>query len=201
MTPKLIAVTQREIKDKSSGETRDSLDRRWFGFFKKCGFIPLLLPNELALVKQIFAQIKIDGILLTGGGDIKSCGGKDVAREEVENFLIKFSTQKKIPLLGVCRGMQKIQDSLGIKLDKVLGHIAKKQKITINDKTYEVNSFHNFGTKKNNDKEFEVFATAKDGVIKAIKHKKHVITAIMWHPERFDKIRPEDVKLFRGVFK
>ena len=134
MTKKLIAITQREIKDKIGGETRDSLDRRWFSFFKKCDFIPVLLPSEITLVKQIFAQIKIDGILLSGGGDIKSCGGKDVAREEVEDFLIKFSVQKKIPLLGVCRGMQKIQDSFGIKLDKVLGHVAKKQKITINKK-------------------------------------------------------------------
>lgn len=198
---KLIAITQREIRDQASDESRDSIDRRWFSFFQKCDLVPILLPNEVTLVKGILQQVKIDGILLTGGGDIKSCGGKDFKREEVEEFLIKLAVKKKIPLLGICRGMQKLQDSFGIALDKVSGHIADKHKIIINKKSQEVNSFHNFGTKKNDDKIFEVFALAEDGVIKGIRHKKLNIAAIMWHPERFAKPRLEDLKLFHEVFK
>jgi len=155
----------------------------------------------LQLAKKIISKIDVGGILLTGGDDIKSLTGVYSKREELEDFLIKLSIKKKLPLFGVCRGMQKIQDSFAIPLGKVSGHVQAKQKILINGKTCEVNSFHKFGTKKNNDKEFEVFAVAKDGVVKAIRHKKHNICAVMWHPERFAKISPEDVKLFREVFK
>ncbi len=198
---KIIAVTQREVKIDDHSEVRDSLDRGWFGFFEKCRITPILLPNEITLVKKIFDQIKIDGILLTGGGDIKSCGGKDDKREEVEEYLIKRAVAKKIPLIAVCRGMQKIQDSFKIKLGKVAGHVVGKQEIFIEDALKEVNSFHKFGSKKNNDAEFDIFAIAKDEVVKAFKHKKHRITAIMWHPERISPYRQEDIKLFNEAFK
>lgn len=201
MKLKIIAVTQREAKIEKYDESRDSLDRAWLGFFKECNITPLLLPNEISLVKKIFSEIKIEGILLTGGGDLRSCGGKDRKREEVEEFLIKKSMTKKIPLFAVCRGMQKVQERFGIKQIKVKGHISHKQKIHIDNNSQEVNSFHNFGTKENDEKKFEVFATSKDGVIKGIKHKKYPITAIMWHPERITPYRKEDIKLFNGVFK
>ena len=196
---RFIIVTQREIQIDS--EARDSIDRRWFDFFKKSNLTPIIAPNDIELVKAIFTKIEFDGILLTGGGDIKACGGKDKKREEVEDFLIEYAIKKKIPLVGICRGMQKIQNYFGVKIDKVLGHVAQKQKILINNKLSEVNSYHDFGTKENNSKEFEIFAIAKDEVIKGIKHKKHNITAIMWHPERIIPNRKEDIKLFNEVFK
>ena len=199
--PKFIFVTQREIKIAETQELRDSLDQRWFNFLDKAGFLPILLPNNLALAKKIISKIDADGILLTGGDDIKSLSGIYSKREELEDFLIKLALKKKLPLFGVCRGMQKIQDSFGIPLGKVSGHVSAKQKILINDKSREVNSFHKFGTTKNNDREFKIFAVAKDGVIKAIRHKKHNICAVMWHPERFAKVCLEDIKLFHEVFK
>lgn len=195
-----VAITQREINDNK--EIRDSLDRRWFKFFDECGIIPILLPNNLSLVKKIFINLKIEGALLTGGGDIKVCGGKDEEREKVEDFLIKLAIKNNnFPLFGVCRGMQKIQDFFKIKIEKTPNHIAENQKIFINKKLQEVNSYHNFGTKNNNPKEFEISAIAKDGVIKGIEHKKYNISAIMWHPERIEPFRKEDIKLFKGVFK
>lgn len=196
---RLIAVTQRTIID-DSGEIRDGLARDWSRFFEKSGIMPILLPNNISLVKDIFTKLKIDGILLTGGGNIKSCGGNDFEREEVEEYLINYSKSHNLPLFGVCRGMQKIQDYFGIKIHKVEGHIAKEQEITINGERQIVNSFHNFGTKENND-EFAVFAKADDGIIKGIKHKRFPITAIMWHPERFDELRLWDLNLFGEIYK
>ena len=72
MINKIIAVTQRITIDDSSGEIRDSLDQGWLGFLIKCGYIPILLPNNVQLVEKIFSQIAINKILLSGGGDIKS---------------------------------------------------------------------------------------------------------------------------------
>lgn len=200
MREKFIAVTQREVFLNDHGETRDSLDRRWYGFFKKCDLIPILLPNDLKIAKQILQEFNITKLLLTGGGDIKSCGGSDFLREEVEDFLIdQAAANQDFTLLGVCRGMQKIQDHFGVKNIPVQNHIMTKQKILVNKNEEEVNSFHNFGTKKNND-QFDVFAIADDGVIKGVKHKKYNITGIMWHPERIEPYRLQDIQLFQKIF-
>ncbi len=198
---KTILVTQRKIVDSKTGEIRDSLDRKWLKFFEKCDLLPILLPSNLALTKRIISKTKFDGVLLTGGGNIISCGGDDLEREEIESFLLSFVIRRKLPLIGVCRGMQKIQDSFGIKIKKLSGHVSLKKKILINNEVRYVNSFHDFGTSENNDREFEVFARSEDGVVKGLRHRKHKILGIMWHPERFVKFRKDDIVLFKGVFK
>ena len=105
-----------------------------------------------------------------------------------------------VVLIGVCRGMQKIQDYHGITLEKVSGNVETKQEIFINGRIHEVNSFHDYGTFQNND-DFVVWGNGKDKVIKAIKHKKFKISGIMWHPERISPIRQYDLDFFKGFFK
>ena len=143
---------------------------------------------------------QIDAFLLTGGGDLLDLGGNDKAREEVEEYLIKISQENNTPLLGVCRGMQKIQSYFGIELKKINNHVTLKQKININGITQTVNSYHNFGTTKNTP-EFKVWAEANDGIIKAIKHVQHRINGIMWHPERMQPFRKQDIEYFRTFYK
>lgn len=200
MKKRFILVTQREFT-LSTGETRDSLEQGWFEFFDKAKLLPLILPNNLALAKKMISQIEVAGILLTGGDDIKSLSGSYSKREELEDFLIKFSLKQKLPIIAVCRGMQKIQDYFKVPLKRISGHVLEKQKILINSKSCVVNSFHKFGTKENNEKELEVFAIADDGIIKAIKHKKHKIFGIMWHPERMNPMRADDINFFAKIFK
>ncbi|MFH0988907.1 MAG: gamma-glutamyl-gamma-aminobutyrate hydrolase family protein [bacterium] len=66
----------------------------------------------------------LDGIVLTGGGDvhpkfyqaeseIAKAKRIDVARDEHELAVIRKALDKKIPLLGICRGMQIINVALG----------------------------------------------------------------------------------------
>jgi gamma-glutamyl-gamma-aminobutyrate hydrolase PuuD len=198
---KTILVTQRRIIDSKTDEVRDSLDRNWLKFFEKCDLLPILLPSNLALTKKIISKTKFDGVLLTGGGNIISCGGDDLEREEIESFLLSFVIRKKLPLIGVCRGMQKIQDSFGIKIKKLSGHVSLKKKVLINNEVRYVNSFHDFGTDENNDREFEVFARSEDGVVKGFRHRKHKIFGIMWHPERFSKFSKDDIVFFKEVFR
>jgi gamma-glutamyl-gamma-aminobutyrate hydrolase PuuD len=195
---KLIAVTQREVSC-NYGELRDSIDRRWYDFFLMSDLSILLIPNNIALAKIILGNSSVTGILLTGGGDISSLGGKDNNREEIEEYLIEFSINKNLPLLGICRGMQKIQDYFGIKLQKIYDHVKSEQKILINNEEIIVNSYHNFGTTKNNT-EFEVFANSEEGIIKAIKHKSNNISGIMWHPERIKPFRRQDIEYFKSFY-
>lgn len=194
-----LAVSQRVEICASSSERRDALDQRWHVFFEKCGLIPLLIPNKPEWMGHYLEQGQIKGILLTGGNDLQSCGGSTPERDETEKILINFSLQKRIPLLGVCRGMQMIQDFFGLPLYPVEGHVAEKQIIWANKNKREVNSYHNFGTNQNLPV-FDIWAQADDGIIKAIHHRDHLISGIMWHPERMSPTPEIELTFFKDFF-
>ena len=194
---KNIFITQREIT--MSGEKRDFLDKRWVYFIKKCGMLPILIPNNTDILDNYISDLSCDGIILSGGGNIYSLGG-DKMRDDIETLLIKYSINSNIPLIGVCRGMQKIQNYFGVPLEKVEGNVKEKQEIYIHNKIHEVNSFHDYGTFQNNSY-FDVWAIGKDKVIKAIIHKNFKISGIMWHPERISPNREFDINFFKEFIK
>jgi len=82
-------------------------------------FIPLGLENKA--LKAILERI--DGILLTGGGDIdpQRFGGEthptvhqvDPERDEVEIRLVEEAMRLNIPFFGICRGIQVINVAFG----------------------------------------------------------------------------------------
>jgi putative glutamine amidotransferase len=196
----LIGVSQRVEYAIKYPETRDALDQRWITFLDECNFTPLLLPNNKKVAQKLIESFEIKGILLTGGNNLIKYGGESKERDEVEIFLLNYAIDKKIPLMGVCRGMQLIQDSYGIKLVKVTGHVTDNLVITINGIEKNVNSYHQYGTYETNIN-LETWAIAEDGVIKAIKNNEAGIKAIMWHPERQNPFNDEDLKLFKDFYK
>ena len=107
---------------------------------------------------------------------------------------------RALPVLGVCRGMQVIQQRHGIPLVRVEGHVTAKQIIQINREPMQVNSYHRFGARESRPP-LEVWAIAEDGVIKAVRHAARPTTGIMWHPERSTPFSGADIALFRRVFK
>lgn len=197
---KRIAVTQRVSFIEQYKEVRDCLDQMWYKFMISCDFLPVILPNEVEITKKIFKNNNIDGILLTGGNDLLKYGGKASNRDETEQYCLNYSMKNNLPLIGVCRGMQLIQDFFGVELKRVDGHVQKKQGIIVNGQKKMVNSYHNFGTVETID-ELLVWAKADDGVIKAVKHKNYNLYGIMWHPERMYPFRGDDIKLFKEIFK
>lgn len=188
----LIAVTQRTQIIAEHHETRDCLDQRWYDFLLACNITPLIIPNNLEVAKKIIYQAKCHGILLTGGND-------STQRSDTERFLLDFSIQKKIPVLGVCHGMQFIQKYFGDALQKISGHVVENQEIWINGIREQVNSYHDFGA-LNVSSDFTIWAKADDGVIKAIRHKHLSIVGVMWHPERYDIFKNNDIALFKNFF-
>lgn len=197
---KLIGVTQRVEFIKEYNERRDSLDQKWTEFLSECKLTPVLLPNNLKAVKNIINLFKLQGVLFTGGNNLVKYEGDAKERDSVEKFCMDFSIENNIPVLGVCRGMQFIQDYFGIKLYKINGHISKNQQIIFNDKQEVVNSFHKWGCAETN-KELIVTALAEDGIIKAVKHMKYRILGIMWHPERIVPFSNRDIELFTSFYK
>lgn len=191
---KCIAVTQRVEYVKAIKERRDALSQEWAELAEICGFVPLILPNRLSMAKEMLQKIPPDGILLTGGNDI----GDAPERDETERFLIQRAAEARIPLLGVCRGMQMILTYFGTPLQKVEGHVRVEHPLSNGD---VVNSFHSWGTTEC--KEPLVPQTRSgDGILEAVRHQNCPwIHGIMWHPERYHPSRERDVQFIKEVFQ
>jgi microsomal dipeptidase-like Zn-dependent dipeptidase/gamma-glutamyl-gamma-aminobutyrate hydrolase PuuD len=89
----------------------------------KAGGSPVLIPltNEIAVLDEILSRI--DGLILSGGGDIYSplynealhpaVESYDLERDNYDIQLIKRAAEKQIPVLGICRGHQVINVAFG----------------------------------------------------------------------------------------
>jgi gamma-glutamyl-gamma-aminobutyrate hydrolase PuuD len=196
----IIAVSQRVVVEPRHGERRDALDQKWACFLERCGIAPYPVPNAIGDVRHLLDAIRPAGVLLTGGNDIAAVGGDAPERDETEGELIAYARENRLPLLGVCRGMQMIQHVLGLTLRPVTGHVATQQTISVEGTPTTVNSFHNFGTSETT-AELTVWANADDGVVKAVRHCSEPLTGIMWHPERMSPFRAEDISLVRRAFE
>lgn len=197
---KIIAVSNRVDIAGSHQERRDSLDQRWIPYLKEIGgFAPLSIPNNIEMAKYFLSAMPITGILLTGGNDLVEVGGDAPERDATERFMVEFAIQNGIPLLGVCRGMQVIQQYFGGKLEKVEGHANCYHQLMMDGVRIEVNSYHNYGI-KNKSGALNVLARAPDGVVEAVCHPDYSIEGIMWHPERNDSICDSDKKIFKKLF-
>ena len=194
---KLVAITQRVEYIEAIGERRDALSQEWPQLAEACGFTPLLLPNHLPTVRELLAALPVEGILLTGGNDLCAYGGDAPERDEVERFLLQWAIEKKIPLLGVCRGMQMVLDYFGTPLQRVEGHVRVEHPLDSGD---TVNSFHSWGAVECCIP-LVAEAWSTDGVLEAVTHRDFPwIRGIMWHPERHRPLRTEDIARIKEVF-
>ena len=76
-------------------------------------------------------------------------------------------------------------------------HVAKNHFIfSKNENKFLVNSFHNYKIIKIS-KKFNILFKSEDGSIEAFRHKEKGILGIMWHPERYKKIKKFDVKFIK----
>jgi putative glutamine amidotransferase len=87
------------------------------------GGLPVLIPPMLDLdsLREIYERL--DGVLLTGGGDVDASQygmandglvhGIQVDRDATEINVAKWAAQEDKPLLGICRGSQVINVALG----------------------------------------------------------------------------------------
>jgi N5-(cytidine 5'-diphosphoramidyl)-L-glutamine hydrolase len=197
---KKILISQRLDKIGNHKELRDNLDVRFYSFFKKCGLTLIPVPNDLKNFNKFIKLIKPNGIVLSPGGDSKK---KDI-RFSTEKKLVQYSLKKNVPLMGICRGAQFINNYFGGKLVKIKNHVRQNHRIfgkITNNLVIKVNSFHDFAIdRKTLYQDFEVHAYAKDKSIECFKHKSKKIMGIMWHPERYKSIKAFDKKIIKNLF-
>ena len=169
----------------------DFVDHYWINYFEKKNYVYYQLPNSKKISKKILGIINnIDVIILPGGNDIFGKDKYSKIRLAVEKNIIYYGLKKNIPILGVCRGMQVINNFFGGKIHRINGHMKKKHNIHMKTNIfgkskYIVNSYHNYGINHiSKSKKFNTLATDKNYNIEMFKHQNKKIYGVMWHPER-----------------
>lgn len=189
-------------------ERRDAISHDWVRFVESLGLAPVLLPN-CADVGRLVDDLDIRLLLLTSGNDVHAVGpvtaqGSDVSpdRNRTESLLLDLAVERRLPVFGVCRGLQMMNTYFGGGLVTDLGpisgdaaaHVARPHSVTITDPsalnglpgaTWTVNSFHRQAvTQTTLASPLRTFARADDGVIEGLYHAALPMLAVQWHPER-----------------
>lgn len=159
---------------------------------------------------------QIDGLILQGGADINPSmygqqplieyNDSDIVRDMFEIALFKKALDKKIPVLGICRGCQIINVALGGTLRQEINgvssiphvlpeqdennyHPVRFEKASIISKIYPekkslvVNSIHHQAVDKLGDG-LVIEAMSEDDVVEAISlETSDFVLGVQWHPE------------------
>lgn len=207
---KRLGLTQRVELNMDYGERRDCLDQRWFDFAYELGFLPVPLPNvKKSKVPELMVGLGIDALLFTGGNslEILTPGAEDIApeRDEFESAVLEYALYKEIPVLGVCRGMQKINADLGGKLNMIEGHVGTRHSIVSQTPYYNlpeyVNSFHNWKIRQKDLADIlRPIALDDSDNVEAFDTEHARILGVMWHPEREFPFNPLDIKLVKDFY-
>jgi len=166
-------------------ELRDALDVRYSSYFASLGINILPISNNPNTTKQILDKVKPEGIILSGGNDLNEFA----VREHTEDKLIEFCIKKNKPIIGICRGAQKLNQYFGGSANKIQGHVGTLHEIWDHRErlSASVNSFHNYGICKHTlSAELLPICYSNDGSIEAFRHIDMPILGVMWHPERMN---------------
>jgi putative glutamine amidotransferase len=176
-----------------------------------------------------------DGIILTGGEDINPleyndainlavCGDINYQRDTLERKLFDFAFKNKLPLVGVCRGMQMMNVASGGSLygdipteigttvihrnnGEVMHEIVIIDTCSlifpIETDTIMVNSWHHQGL-KSMPNHLRVIARSFDGLPEAVvmdKSEHPFMIAVQFHPERLGKDNAIHQKMRDSFYK
>lgn len=105
------------------GEKGCELAEGYFESVRKAGATPVILPPCEDRDVLLNTLERIDGLLLSGGGDlnplflneepIEALHSINPRRDRAELLLIRLAADRQIPMLGICRGIQLITAALG----------------------------------------------------------------------------------------
>ncbi len=165
---------------------------------------PYVIPNGIDALDTYVDSIAPDLVVLIG----EESNERDKRRDLTERKLIDYCSRRKLPLLGVCRGMQEINRYYGGSLIKVKDHNNTEHEVILTtpwQKIYgddtSVISDHTYGISETGiATDFKVTAIDTEGNIEAMIHSELPIVGIMWRPET-QKGNLKDVALFKTISK
>lgn len=104
----------------AEGETR--LVKRYYKGIAEAGGVPVVIPPLADKDVIINTLDSLDGLMLTGGGDINPLwAGEEPSprlhsinreRDEAELLAVRLAYNRQIPMLGICRGIQVLVTAL-----------------------------------------------------------------------------------------
>ena len=183
----------------------------------EAGGTPLIIPPTDDSDAIVSLLDRVDALILSGGSDINplylneepicELGSINPARDWHELMLVRLATDRQIPILGICRGMQVMTAALDGKLyqdiykeaSATLKHSQNTERHVpthtvsltsgsqlariFNTERLPVNSFHHQAVKEVAPG-FAVSALSPDGLIEAIESTQHKsMIGVQWHPE------------------
>ncbi|KRL97703.1 gamma-glutamyl-gamma-aminobutyrate hydrolase family protein [Liquorilactobacillus satsumensis] len=202
------------------------------------GGLPLILPfpdkREVAAETAKELSTLLDGLLLAGGPDVDplffdeeplpALGMTLAAKDWFEGALIKEMLAAHKPILGICRGIQILNATLGGTLyqdlktqysgyavqhrQAALGHLPTHH-VSVVPQSYlgkllgtklVVNSRHHQAI-RTLAPGLSATAFATDGVIEALESKGQEVLAVQWHPENLWQNDPVEFRLFTDFVK
>ena len=205
-----VGLTMRLDSPSEYSEMRSALSQDWIELIRKLNFVAVPILNSLALNKALIKDLKIDALILTNGGESNVSLGGELnkncdERDHTELQVFKFALQKKMPILGVCRGMQFIYRFYGGDIEKLENktHVATENYIICKDKsTRLVGCYHELACSSLKvPSQLEIWAKSSDGVIEGLTHKSKQILGIQWHPERKHSSMQEDLLIIQNFLK
>jgi putative glutamine amidotransferase len=207
----------------------DYLMPSYVPFCELIGLVPVLVPNNLIDPCAYIDQLDIQGIILSGGGDIDpeqyhqpntASVGISPLRDETETRLLEMAVDRNLPVFGICRGFQFINTFFGgslvqdipTEIDAAINHDDNMHPVTITDarveakigaNTITVNSFHHQGvTQGTLAPGLDVFAVSQpDGMIEGLMHHTLPILGVQWHPEKLVPSEAFDRRLIRAFLQ
>lgn len=225
MKKKAIILVNTDIEHENK-RTFYSCDNRYIDCISEAGATALLVPctaNEELLSRSLELA---DGILFIGGRDypLECYNGKgcpelnvmDAARSSSDIFLAKSVLSSRIPVLGICAGVQLISIVNG---GSLLCHINNSEahsgnvlhNVNIMDGTHlkrilgdkqvieVVSSHHQAVSPDAPGLNMRISAFAHDGTVEAVEtsEKERFLLGLQWHPERSVE-KTDTMKIFNA---
>lgn len=201
----------------------------------RAGGVPLVLPPVAGSNGVESIVDSLDGLLLSGGSDlhpgyygeepVPELGAVIPERDEFEMALVEVALRRRMPVFGICRGMQVLNVALGGTLYQDLASqvgpdlVVHRQETPKWQPTHEVefyartqtaqisgsdvikvNSYHHQAIKDLSD-ELVVSACSSDHVVEAVEHRnvsEQWIVAVQWHAEAMREAGEEQRRFFEA---
>ena len=202
------------------------------------GGVPFPLPHQLMHAPHLLENSMkvLDGLLLTGSpsniepwhyGEAGKEAQADPARDRLAFGAITHAIGKKMPLFGICRGLQELvvanggalhrqlhmthqfqehreNDSLPLEQQYAPAHEVQPEsggmlsQLLSSDAAFKVNSLHGQGIRETGP-QLRIEARAPDGLIEAVSLRHHPFAlAVQWHPEWQSADDPISRRLFEA---